>query len=367
MTAMKDHTARRTIIAAALAAAGFIAATSAAWATPAAATTTLNVRSGPGTSFGVVGVLSPGQVVEVTECVSSGWCHITQSGPNGWVSSTYLTAPPSPTPPAPSPTPPPSSGGSSSDCSFGFSLGSGGPNFSINCGDPAPAPTPPAPTPPAPPPAPADNGACFYANPNFTGAESCYGVGTRNSLPAAINDTISSVRLFGSARAMLCVDANLGGYCRQIDADTPALGALIDNRASSLSVFVGPAPTPTPPPPAVPATHSTGPVALQQTFTLNLDNGVVGGSGVDIWYQAETAVSKFINPRNGAQLALGDGSNRGYAGCAAATFSTQRIPIWQAQPGTYICARTSEGRISQFRINSYTGTTMNLGYTTWAN
>jgi hypothetical protein len=36
-------------------------------------------------------------------------------------------------------------------------------------------------------------------------------------------------------------------------------------------------------------------------------------------------------------------------------------------PGTYVCARTDEGRISQFRANGFVGTTMKLGYTTWSN
>jgi uncharacterized protein YraI len=53
----------------------------------AAATVSLNVRSGPGTSFGVVDVLYAGEPVEVTECASNGWCYIQHSGPNGWVSS----------------------------------------------------------------------------------------------------------------------------------------------------------------------------------------------------------------------------------------------------------------------------------------
>lgn len=144
----------------------------------------------------------------------------------------------------------------------------------------------------------------------------------------------------------------------------------------SLSVNCGdgpvpPLPAPPPPPPApppvVPITHSTGPIALQQTFTANLDNGAVGGGGVDIWYQAVNAAEKYVTTRNGARLALGDGSNRGFAGCSAAGFSSASIPLWEMPPGTYVCVRTSQGRISQFRVNSFSGTTMNIGYTTWAN
>ncbi len=67
----------------------------AALATEATATTALNVRTGPGAGFPVVDTLTPGEVVDVTECQSNGWCYITHPGPDGWVSSTYLTAGPS--------------------------------------------------------------------------------------------------------------------------------------------------------------------------------------------------------------------------------------------------------------------------------
>lgn len=364
------------VLAAVLGSAGMLISASAALAAPAAATTTLNVRSGPGTNFGIVGQLAPGQVVEVTECVSNGWCHITQSGPNGWVSSTYLTAPPSPPGPGPGPQPPaPPSGGSNSDCSFGFNVGPGGPNFSINCGNQPPSPPPPGPPspppPPPPPPPPVGDEACFYTGANYQGSEFCYGVGTRNTLSATFNDNISSVRLYGAAKARLCVNQNLGGACYDITANTPVLGPQINDRASSLRVYTGvlptPLPLPVPPPVFVPVTHSTGPIALQQTFAANLDTGSVGSAGADIWYQAETAVARFLNPRNGAALSLTNGAQRGFAGCSAASFSGNRIPLWQLNPGTYVCYRTDQGRIGEFRVNSFSGSTMNIGYTTWAN
>jgi hypothetical protein len=164
------------------------------------------------------------------------------------------------------------------------------------------------------------------------------------------------------------VDTNLGGYCRTINADTEVLHNSINNKASSLTVYVGAPPLPPPPPPPViPETFSTGPIDLQQTFTANLDNGNVGGGGTDIWYQAVTAVEKYITPQNGARIALGDGTNRGYAGCAAETFSNASVPLADMPVGTYVCVRTNQGRISQFRVNGFVGTTMKLGYTTWAN
>lgn len=326
-----------------------LALANAANAVEAAATEELNVRTGPSTSYGVIDTLDAGELVEVGECNSSGWCYIFQTGPNGWVSSNYLTTAPE----APGGTADP-------DCSLSLTIdASGTPSLSLNCGaasTPSPDPTP------APPPV--GDQACFYTGGNFTGSEFCYGAGTLSSLNGTFNDRISSVKVFGAAKARLCRNVNLTGGCRVIGSDRPSLGSAINNKASSVAVFVGPAPAPAP---AAPVVFSTGHISLQQTFTANLDNGTTGGGGTDIWYQAVTGVEKYITPRNGAKLSLGDGSNRGLAGCTAASFSGERISVWVMPIGTYVCARTAQGRISQFRLNGYSGTTMKLGYTTWAN
>lgn len=347
-------------ISAALAAVGIIMSAGASLAVEAMAEAAVNVRTGPGTSYGIVDQLTAGEVVDITECSPNNWCFVEHSGPDGWVSANFLTA---------------ADGdedeieegsGDNPDCSFGFVVGPGGPTLSIQCGNG------PLPEPAAPPVAEADE-ACFYTGSEYQGTERCFGLGTREALAAAIDDRISSVRLLGDARARLCVNQNLGGFCRNVNDDTPALGPQMNNRASSLVVFVGVPPAPVldldiePEPAAVPSTHSTGPIELQQTFTANLDNGNVGGAGVDIWYQAVTAAEKYITPSNGAQLALGDGSNRGYDGCSTEAFSGDQLALEDIPPGTYVCAKTNQGRISQFRVNGFVGTTMKLGYTTWSN
>jgi len=328
-----------------LAAAVVLSATVAGVAGEAASTTWLNVRSGPGTGFSVVDTLGPGEVVNVTECETNGWCYVEHPGPDGWVSSNYLTVPPA------------AEEASDPDCRLQLTIGPSGPTMSIVCGD-GPA------IPPWPAPSPVGDQACFYVNANYGGASFCYGVGVLNSLNATFNDRISSVRLYGAAKARLCVNNNLGGYCRVVTNDAPALGPFINNRGSSLSVYTGAFPTPVP---LVPVTHSTGSIDLPQTYRANLDNGAVGGPGADIWYRAVNPIIKFIVPRNGALLARGDGSNRGYAGCNAESFSASQIPLASIPVGTYVCVKTNAGRISQFRVNGFVGTTMKIGYTTWAN
>lgn len=357
---------RRTGIVAAVAAAGLLMSASTVFAIEAAAKSAVNVRTGPGTSYAKVDALTAGEVVEIIECAPVGWCFIQHEGPDGWVSGSYLV---------------PvdvvdeddfeDGGGSNPDCSFGFTIGSGGPSLSINCGD---GPIgPPSPPPPPPPPAPSAE-ACFYTGADFSGSRFCMGVGIRNSLNATFNDKITSVELSGGAKARLCTNANLTGTCRTVTSDTDQLSNIINNKASSLTVFTGPAPADPPilidPPiviPVPPTTHSTGPIDLQQTWDMNLDNGATGDAGGDVWYRAVTATEKYLQPINGGRLSLVDGSQRGFNGCKTAAFSTARLALVDLPVGTYVCAKTNEGRISEFRINGFVGTTMRIGYTTWAN
>ncbi|MCF6344617.1 MAG: SH3 domain-containing protein [Devosiaceae bacterium] len=437
-----------------------IVTSASAFAAPATSNVSLNVRTGPGTSYNVVDTLYTGERVEVTECVSNGWCRIEHTGPDGWVSSRYLT-------PIAGGSGGGSGGGSSTpsdpDCSFGITIGPSGPSFSLSCGDaPAPvapvAPPPPtvtqeaclykgnnfsgsrtckpvgtvrptmtaswndavssiklsggakirvcqgtnftglclvyssnkavlngalnnrvssyevfvgspsAPIPPAPPPVASE--VCFYKGNNFTGSRGCAPVGTnRPTISAAWNDTISSLKLTGGAKVKICQGANFTGLCTNITSNKAVLNGALNNKISSYRVYSGGIPIiPVPPaPPAVPVTFSTGPINLQQTYSANLDNGNIGAAGADIWYEAVTTVNKFITPRNGAKLSISGSSNRGYAGCSVASYSNNKISIWSMPVGTYVCVKTNEGRISEFRLNGYTGTTMRLGYTTWAN
>jgi len=62
---------------------------SAAQAAPAYASSTVNVRAGAGTGYPVVDTLRRGERVDIDYCRGS-WCYVTKSGPDGWVSASYL-------------------------------------------------------------------------------------------------------------------------------------------------------------------------------------------------------------------------------------------------------------------------------------
>jgi len=128
-----------------------------------------------------------------------------------------------------------------------------------------------------------------------------------------------------------------------------------------------PSPTYTSHPP--PVTHSTGLLDIPQTFTVDLDEGVIAaGADSDIWFEAVTAIERYVTSRNGATIAIVGTSSVGRDGCAAAPLSTSRIHVNNLPVGTYVCVRTNLGRYSQFRVNAPIGPspgTLSIGYTTW--
>lgn len=120
--------------------------------------------------------------------------------------------------------------------------------------------------------------------------------------------------------------------------------------------------------PAAAKTFSTGPIAVKQTYSFDLDNGAIGGGGVDIWLETDRQNQLLLTPRGSVQMSVSGGRNRGYDGCRQAKYSNAKIPVAKLSVGTYVCVRTNEGRISEFRYNGLDGTTvktLKLGYTTW--
>ena len=117
-----------------------------------------------------------------------------------------------------------------------------------------------------------------------------------------------------------------------------------------------------------PRPAASGRLDIPQTYMFDLDRGAVTQAGADFWFQAETRTLLYLVPRNGARIGVGNRSNRGAAGCAAARMTTERVSLSDLPVGSYVCARTNEGRISQFRINAISPgspKTLSIGFTTW--
>jgi uncharacterized protein YraI len=69
--------------------AALLLSTGIAAAAPGTARTDLNVRSGPGTNYPVVGALRSGETVDVQGCTGS-WCQVSFSGGSGFANQSYL-------------------------------------------------------------------------------------------------------------------------------------------------------------------------------------------------------------------------------------------------------------------------------------
>ena len=182
--------------------------------------------------------------------------------------------------------------------------------------------------------------------------------------PIVNNLSDTRVQEIGGEPALVCVYGPSGSVQRNAPANhtCTARSGGFDCRAR----IVVPVPLPRPATPT-PVTHTTGPLSVPQTYVFDLDAGGVGGDG-DIWFHAVTNTELYLEPRGGAQMAVGDRSNRGFAGCSAASFSTSRVALSSVPVGSYVCVRTNEGRISQFRVNAISAgspKTLELGYTTW--
>lgn len=121
-------------------------------------------------------------------------------------------------------------------------------------------------------------------------------------------------------------------------------------------------------PAAGPRTFSTGEIKIRQTYSADLDRGREGAAGADIFFQAETRDLLYLSPRNGAQIGVGNRSNRGYRGCSRARYTSERVSLRDVPVGSYVCVKTNKGRISQFRVNRISGgspKTVTIGYTTF--
>lgn len=116
-------------------------------------------------------------------------------------------------------------------------------------------------------------------------------------------------------------------------------------------------------------THRAMFFTLKQTYQVDFDSGQNSGATADLWFQAETATSLFLVPRNGATMWVGDRSQRGYLGCSAGTaYSTNRVALSNLPVGSFVCIKTNQGRFSQFRIDSISSNSprvLGISYVTW--
>ena len=126
------------------------------------------------------------------------------------------------------------------------------------------------------------------------------------------------------------------------------------------------APTPTQP---VQSTGSSATIAANSCF--DLDNGttvLAGTTEADVCWQVNDP-NRSLVPQNTAQIALmSAGTQPGYQDCLNASLRTDPISgsttSNEIPSGTYLCFRTSDGRVSSMHIAMY-GTDLLIDYITW--
>ena len=122
-----------------------------------------------------------------------------------------------------------------------------------------------------------------------------------------------------------------------------------------------------PPPTEIPHL-SNGKVDLDQSYLIDFDSGTItSGSDADLWFNAVSAVEKYLEPQNGAQFkkmtnvpSLED--------CQAEVLSASAIPFGSVSVGNWLCYKTNDGNVGRAEIEGITSgepQTIKLDYVTW--
>ena len=163
---------------------------------PAVTTTNVNMRVGPGTSYGVVEVLRGGERVEIVRC-TGGWCLTDFGRQRGWISQSFLR------PVISSPGP----GGPN----WGGGGGGGGGNI-------------------------AWGRACFYEDLHFRGRSFCLRQGESDRSLGRWENRISSIAVEGRQTWVdVCSDRNFRN-CSTFDRNVPVLNFRLQQNVSSVRV-----------------------------------------------------------------------------------------------------------------------------------
>ncbi len=187
--------------------------------------------------------------------------------------------------------------------------------------------------------------------------------------PIVSNLTSTRVQNIGGTPALMCIYGESGSVQRNAPENhtcTARTGGF--DCTPTLRPVPIPRPIPLPRPTPVAELHAQGGGVIRQTYMFDLDTGAEAAAGADLWFQAVTNTELYIAPQNGARLALGDRSERGFGGCSSASYSTSRIALSSIPVGSFVCVRTSDNRISQFRLAAISPSSprvLTIQFTTW--
>lgn len=163
------------------------------------------------------------------------------------------------------------------------------------------------------------------------------------STPVESRLTEARIDMIGAQAHMTCVYGEAARVMREVPSGqtcTPRSGGF------ECSTSGGAAPAP------ASEAHSSGAFNVRGTWHFDLDAGAESArAGAEFWYEVIRDGETYLTPRNGARYAVRSMSEPGYAGCTAATYVDARLRIESIPGRAWICVRTSEGRIGEFRID----------------
>ena len=120
------------------------------------------------------------------------------------------------------------------------------------------------------------------------------------------------------------------------------------------------------PPPTVLA--SNGDLALDQTYSVDLDTGTIGGGGTDLWFHAVNALEKYFESQNGAKFKNMGPGVPSFEDCEDASLGSVKILIGDISVGDHFCYTTNQGNLGRMEIEAITpgiSQTIRIDFKTW--
>jgi hypothetical protein len=308
----------------------------------------LNVRSGPGVAYPVIGGLLAGQSVPITGESGDGlWWQIVFPGSTsgqGWVSAQPQ-----------------------------FSTASHTGNVPIVAAPPPPTSTPTPTLTPSPTPVPAPTS----MPPNPSNPSQGLKIKSFSADHNAIL-TGGSVMLHWKVQGADSVNLEHDAASDKVNKDQgdqtyfPAATTIYTLVARNGSDTIKDQLTVTVLPP--PKIHSSGVASMLETYSIDMDAiSFVKTSAADILFDVAKASNgkapkRYITAENGAQIVKMGNTEPGYLGCEGANYHGSKIDVKDAPAGTYLCFHTNGGHFAQLYITDTVGPspgTLKFKFTVW--
>ncbi len=115
--------------------------------------------------------------------------------------------------------------------------------------------------------------------------------------------------------------------------------------------------------------HSKGVLAISEGRSADLDEGVLGSRlDADIGFPRGGPAGRYIEPLNGALMAIVPRVSPDGKSCAAAKLAALKFSVADLPKNTLVCVRTNQGRYGYFRVLDSAGPSpaeFKIGFVTW--